>query len=125
MLLLSLLPEITLDLARDLTGSAAARNILVRLYQRQLLVTRGDTAGGSQHLHAPRAHTSRPPVSAAASRPSRRYRAERLSPARPPARFPLQPAHRAFRAARARGPSRECRGVPARRRISGRGERSR
>ncbi len=51
LLTLSLLPEITLDLARDLTGSAAARNILVRLCQRQLLVTRGDTAKSVYHLH--------------------------------------------------------------------------
>lgn len=51
MLTLSLLPEITLDLARDLTGSEAARNILVRLYQRQLLVTRADTARSVYHLH--------------------------------------------------------------------------
>ena len=88
MLTLSLLPEITLDLARVSRAPQAARNILVRLYQRQL------------------------------ARHSGRYGAERVLPARPPARFPPEPARRAFRAARSRGPSRACRGMPARSRVS-------
>ena len=51
MLKLSLLPEITPDLAKDLTGSAAARTLLARLHQRQLLVTRGESARSVYHLH--------------------------------------------------------------------------
>jgi LuxR family transcriptional regulator, maltose regulon positive regulatory protein len=42
MLKVSLLPEITPDLVKDLTGSEAARNLLIRLHQRQLLVSRGE-----------------------------------------------------------------------------------
>lgn len=51
MLRLSLLPDITADLATDLTGSDAARTLLTRLHQRQLLVTRGDSAQSVFHLH--------------------------------------------------------------------------
>ena len=51
MLKVSLLPEITPDLVKDLTGSEAARNLLARLHQRQLLVTRVESARGVYHLH--------------------------------------------------------------------------
>ena len=51
MLKVSLLPEITSDLVKDLTGSEAARTLLDRLHERQLLVTRGETARGVYHLH--------------------------------------------------------------------------
>jgi DNA-binding SARP family transcriptional activator len=51
MLKVSLLPEITPDLVKDLTGSEAARTLLARLHQRQLLVTRGESARSVYHLH--------------------------------------------------------------------------
>jgi DNA-binding SARP family transcriptional activator len=51
MLKLSLLPEITPDLVKALTGSEAAKNLLLRLHQRQLLVTRGETARSVYQLH--------------------------------------------------------------------------
>jgi LuxR family maltose regulon positive regulatory protein len=51
MLKVSLLPEITPDLVKDLTGSEAARTLLARLHQRQLLVTRVESARGVYHLH--------------------------------------------------------------------------
>src|SRR5918995_724720 len=51
MLKVSLLPEITPDLVKDLTGSPAARTLLDRLHQRQLLVTRGESARSVYHLH--------------------------------------------------------------------------
>lgn len=51
MLKLSLLPDITTDLATELTGSEAARGLMTRLHQRQLLVTRGETAQSVFHLH--------------------------------------------------------------------------
>ncbi|MGH8235742.1 MAG: hypothetical protein ACREXP_01820 [Steroidobacteraceae bacterium] len=51
MLKVSLLPEITPDLVKDLTGSEAARTLRARLHQRQLLVTRVESARGVYHLH--------------------------------------------------------------------------
>ena len=51
MLKVSLLPEITPDLVKDLTGSEAARTLIARLHQRQLLVTRGESARSVYHLH--------------------------------------------------------------------------
>jgi DNA-binding SARP family transcriptional activator len=51
MLKLSLLPEITPDLVKELTASDAAKNLLVRLHQRQLLVTRGETDRSVYQLH--------------------------------------------------------------------------
>jgi LuxR family transcriptional regulator, maltose regulon positive regulatory protein len=51
MLKVSLLPEITPDLVKDLTGSEAARTLLARLHQRQLLVTRGESSRSVYHLH--------------------------------------------------------------------------
>ena len=51
MLKVSLLPEITPDLVKGLTGSEAARSLLARLHQRQLLVTRVESAKSVYHLH--------------------------------------------------------------------------
>jgi LuxR family maltose regulon positive regulatory protein len=52
LLKLCVLPEITSTLARELSGSEAADALILRLHQRQLLVTRGDSAGTAVfHLH--------------------------------------------------------------------------
>ncbi len=51
LLRLSLLPEVTAELAEQLTGAGALRGVLGRLYQRQLLVTRGENAHGSYQMH--------------------------------------------------------------------------
>ncbi len=51
LLTLSLLPEVTADLAEQLTGTPAVRGVLGRLHQRQLLVTRGESAHASYQMH--------------------------------------------------------------------------
>src|SRR5205823_11729061 len=51
LLRLSLLPEITPDLADALIGSQEARPLLQRLYQRQLLITRAESSGNVFQLH--------------------------------------------------------------------------
>lgn len=48
LLQLSLLPEVTADLAEQLTGAPAVRGVLGRLHQRQLLVTRGGSTQAFQ-----------------------------------------------------------------------------
>lgn len=51
LLKLSLLPEITADLAEALAGSASARALIARLYERQLLIPRGGSPHTVFHLH--------------------------------------------------------------------------
>lgn len=51
LLTLSLLPEVTADLAEQLTGTPAVRGVLGRLHQRQLLVTRGESAHANYQMH--------------------------------------------------------------------------
>jgi LuxR family maltose regulon positive regulatory protein len=51
LLKLSLLPEVTADLAEQLTGATAVRGVLGRLHQRQLLVTRAESAQATYHMH--------------------------------------------------------------------------
>jgi LuxR family transcriptional regulator, maltose regulon positive regulatory protein len=51
MLKLSLLPEIAPDLVKDVADAEAARALLSRLHQSQLLVTRGTTAPDVYQLH--------------------------------------------------------------------------
>jgi LuxR family transcriptional regulator, maltose regulon positive regulatory protein len=51
LLTMSLLPEVTADLAEQLTGTPAVRGVLGRLHQRQLLVTRGESAHASYQMH--------------------------------------------------------------------------
>ena len=51
LLTLNLLPEITITLANAITGSTAAGELLDRLYQRQLLVTRAEGNAESFQLH--------------------------------------------------------------------------
>jgi LuxR family maltose regulon positive regulatory protein len=48
---LSLLPEVTAELAEQLTGAPAVRGVLGRLHQRQLLVTRGASNVASFQMH--------------------------------------------------------------------------
>jgi LuxR family maltose regulon positive regulatory protein len=51
LLRLSLLPEVTAELAEQLTGTGAVRGVLGRLHQRQLLVTRGGDAHAIYYMH--------------------------------------------------------------------------
>lgn len=51
LLTLSLLPEVTADLAEQLTGASTVRGVLGRLHQRQLLVTRGESAHANYQMH--------------------------------------------------------------------------
>jgi DNA-binding SARP family transcriptional activator len=51
LLKLGLLPEITLELAEAVAGSDAARALIERLHERQLLVAQGDTARAPYRLH--------------------------------------------------------------------------
>ena len=48
---LSLLPDVTADIARTLADDASAHGVLDALQRRQLLVTRGDSADPVFHLH--------------------------------------------------------------------------
>src|SRR6185503_17367434 len=50
LLKLNLLPEISAELADLMIGSSEAGNLLERLYQRQLLITRAES-GGTFQLH--------------------------------------------------------------------------